>query len=136
MTFAVSCDKNDDDNDNNQQSQTNDTSLVGTNWASHDEGENELESGIMAHYVADGRISFETANSGSFSISMEYEEYPEENMNYELPITYTYKAPNGTITVSMMGFTRNMTFVVSGDQMTLTSTYDGETETSIFTKQS
>ena len=67
---------------------------------------------------------------------MEYEEYPEENMNYGLPFTYTYQAPNGTITASAMGYTMNMTFVVNGNQMTVTTTTDGETESAIFTKQS
>ena len=135
MIFAVSCDKNDDDNES-QQSQTNDNTLVGTNWTNHDEGEDELEGGIMAHYVADGWFRFETVNSGNMGISMEYEEYPEENMNYNMPFTYTYNAPNGTIKISAMGYTQNMTFVVNGNQMTVTTTVEGETETTIFTKQS
>lgn len=137
MIFAVSCDKNDDDNSENQnQNNNNDTSLVGTNWTNHDEGEEELESGIMANYVADVRLSFGTATTGNVSFSMEYPEYPEENMNYGLPFTYTYQAPNGTITASAMGYSMDMTFVVNGNQMTVTTTNDGETETAIFTKQS
>lgn len=137
MIFAVSCDKNDDDNSESQnQNNNNDTSLVGTNWANHDEGEEELESGIMANYVADVRLSFGTATTGNVSFSMEYPEYPEENMNYGLPFTYTYQAPNGTITASAMGYSMDMTFVVNGNQMTVTTTNDGETETAIFTKQS
>lgn len=135
MIFAVSCDKNDDDNES-QQSQTTDNTLVGTNWTNHDEGDDELEGGMTAHYVSNGWIRFETANSGNLGFSMEYEEYPEENMNYDMPFTYTYQAPNGTITASLMGYTKNMTFVVNGNQMTVTTTVEGETETTIFTKQS
>ena len=90
----------------------------------------------MANYVADVRLSFGTATTGNVSFSMEYPEYPEENMNYGLPFTYTYQAPNGTITASAMGYSMDMTFVVNGNQMTVTTTNDGETETAIFTKQS
>ena len=136
MIFAVSCDKNDDDNSENQnQNNNNDTSLVGKNWTNHDEGEEELESGIMSNYVEDVRLSFGTATTGNVSFSMEYPEYPEENMNYGLPFTYTYQAPNGTITASAMGYSMDMTFVVNGNQMTVTTTNDGETETAIFTRQ-
>lgn len=136
MLFAVSCDKNEDDNDGGQnQNNNNDASLVGTNWTNHDEGEEELESGIMATYVADVRLSFGTATTGNVSFSMEYPEYPEENMNYGLPFTYTYQAPNGTITASAMGYSMDMTFVVNGNQMTVTTTNDGETETAIFTRE-
>ena len=137
MLFAVSCDKNEDDNDGGQnQNNNNNTSLVGTNWINHQEGEDELDGGVMAHYVSDVRLSFGTATTGNVSFSMEYPEYPEENMNYGLPFTYTYQTPNGTITASAMGYTMNMTFVVNGNQMTVTTTNDGETETAIFTKQS
>ena len=136
MIFAVSCNKNDDDNDGGQnQNNNNNTTLVGTNWTSHDEGEDELDGGVMAHYVSDVRLSFGTATTGNVQFSMEYPEYPEENMNYGLPFTYTYQAPNGTITASAMGYTMNMTFVVNGNQMTVTTTNDGETETAIFTRQ-
>ena len=136
MIFAVSCNKNEDDNEGGQnQNNNNNTSLVGTNWTSHEEGEDELESGIMAHYVSEGWLRFETATTGNFGFSMEYEEYPEENMNYSLPFTYTYQAPNGTITASAMGYTMNMTFVVNGNQMTVTTTMDGETESAIFTRE-
>lgn len=137
MIFAVSCDKNEDDNDGGQnQNNNNNTTLVGTNWINHQEGEDELDGGVMAHYVSDVRLSFGTATTGNVQFSMEYPEYPEENMNYGLPFTYTYQAPNGTITASAMGYTMNMTFVVNGNQMTVTTTNDGETETAIFTKQS
>ena len=136
MIFAVSCDKNEDDNDGGQnQNNNNNTTLVGTNWINHQEGEDELDGGVMAHYVSDVRLSFGTATTGNVSFSMEYPEYPEENMNYGLPFTYTYQAPNGTITASAMGYTMNMTFVVNGNQMTVTTTNDGETETAIFTRQ-
>ena len=136
IIFAVSCDKNEDDNDGGQnQNNNNNTSLVGTNWINHQEGEDELDGGVMAHYVSDVRLSFGTATTGNVSFSMEYPEYPEENMNYGLPFTYTYQAPNGTITASAMGYTMNMTFVVNGNQMTVTTTNDGETETAIFTRQ-
>ncbi len=137
MIFAVSCNKNEDDNDGGQnQNNNNNTSLVGTNWINHQEGEDELDGGVMAHYVSDVRLSFGTATTGNVSFSMEYPEYPEENLNYSLPFTYTYQTPNGTITASAMGYTMNMTFVVNGNQMTVTTTNDGETETAIFTKQS
>jgi hypothetical protein len=136
MIFAVSCDKNEDDNDGGQnQNNNNNTSLVGTNWINHQEGEDELDGGVMAHYVSDVRLSFGTATTGNVSFSMEYPEYPEENLNYSLPFTYTYQTPNGTITASAMGYTMNMTFVVNGNQMTVTTTNDGETETAIFTRQ-
>ncbi len=136
MIFAVSCDKNEDDNDGGQnQNNNNNTTLVGTNWINHQEGEDELDGGVMAHYVSDVRLSFGTATTGNVSFSMEYPEYPEENLNYGLPFTYTYQAPNGTITASAMGYTMNMTFVVNGNQMTVTTTNDGETETAIFTRQ-
>jgi nitrate reductase beta subunit len=136
MIFAVSCDKNEDDNDGGQnQNNNNNTTLVGTNWINHQEGEDELDGGVMAHYVSDVRLSFGTATTGNVQFSMEYPEYPEENMNYGLPFTYTYQAPNGTITASAMGYTMNMTFVVNGNQMTVTTTTDGETESAIFTRQ-
>jgi len=135
MIFAVSCDKNDDDNESHQ-SQTTDNTLVGTNWTNHDEGDDELESGMTAHYVENGWIRFETTNSGNLGFSIEYEEYPEENESHDMAFTYTYQAPNGTITISLMGYTQNMTFVVNGNQMTVTTTVEGETETTIFTKQS
>ena len=136
MIFAVSCNKNEDDNDGGQnQNNNNNTSLVGTNWINHQEGEDELDGGVMAHYVSDVRLSFGTATTGNVQFSMEYPEYPEENMNYGLPFTYTYQTPNGTITASAMGYTMNMTFVVNGNQMTVTTTNDGETETAIFTRQ-
>lgn len=135
MIFAVSCEKNDDDNEN-QQSQTNDKSLVGTMWTISDEGDEEIDDGIMAHYIESGYIRFDSDVAGELGFSIEYEEYPENNMSYNVPFTYTYQAPNGTITVSLMGYTQNMTFVVNGNQMTVTATVDGETETTIFTKQS
>lgn len=136
MIFAVSCDKNDDDNNENQQQQPTTNSLVGTNWTNHDEGDDELEGGMTAHYVENGWIRFETANSGNLGFSIEYEEYPEENESHDMAFTYTYQAPNGTITISLMGYTQNMTFVVNGNQMTVTTTVEGEIETTIFTKQS
>lgn len=135
MIFAVSCEKNDDDNEN-QQSQTNDKSLVGTMWTISDEGDEEIDDDIMAHYIESGYIRFDSDVAGELGFSIEYEEYPENNMSYNVPFTYTYQAPNGTITVSLMGYTQNMTFVVNGNQMTVTATVDGETETTIFTKQS
>ena len=136
MILAVSCDKNEDDNGGGQnQNNNNNTSLVGTNWTSHEEGEDELDGGVMAHYVSDVRLSFGTATTGNVQFSMEYPEYPEENMNYGLPFTYTYQTPNGTITASAMGYTMNMTFVVNGNQMTVTTIVEGETETAIFTRE-
>ena len=47
MIFAVSCNKNDDDNDGGQNhNNNNNTALVGTNWTSHEEGEDELEGAL------------------------------------------------------------------------------------------
>ena len=136
MIFAVSCNKNEDDNDGGQnQNNNNNTSLVGTNWTSHDEGEDQLDGGVMAHYESNGGLRFETATTGNFEFSIEYEEYPEENVEYALPFTYTYNAPNGTIAASAMGYTMNMTFVVNGNQMTVTANFDGEEEEAIFTRQ-
>ena len=137
IIFAVSCEKNDDDNKNeNPQPQPVTNTLVGTNWNNHDEGEDELDGGIMAHYVEDSWLRFETATTGNMEFSIEYEEYPEENWNRNMAFSYTYQAPNGTINASILGFSMNATFVVNGNQMTVTMTYDGDTETAIFTKQS
>lgn len=140
MIFAVSCDKNEDDNNGgnqnqNQNNNNNLTSLVGTNWTNHDEGEDELDGGIMAHYVANSWIRFETATTGNFGFTMEYPDYPEENINQNMNFTYTYQAPNGTINASVMGYSVNMTFTVNGNEMTVTTTMEGETETAIFTRE-
>ena len=138
LFFAVSCDKNKDDDESgrNQNNHNAPTSLIGTSWTMHDEYDDETESGMMAHFTTSGYINFTSADAGMLGYATECEEYPEENDSQDLNFIYTYNAPGGTISATVYSYPVTLNFTIAGDKLTAVINMDGEATTIVFTRSS
>jgi hypothetical protein len=84
----------------------------------HEErGTYEDENGVMQESVETDIIEFESTASGKFTTK-----YVNADRNVEetIPFTYTYKRPNGTITLSADGMTETLNFTYNAEKETLT----------------
>ena len=137
MIFAVSCNKEKEDNgtnQNNQNEQPTINSLVGTTWGYSDNGEESFGGGMAIHYTTNVTVTFQTNSTGSIHSVYECVEYPEQNEDETISFSYTYNAPNGTMTATVDGMTQTISFTVSGNTLTLISP-DPEDEPIILTRQ-
>lgn len=106
MAF-VGCDKN------NQNAETP-TSLAGTTWV----GGHEVDV-MNQHYKLDIQAIFTNDSVGEMSATMTMGDEPSETET--APFTYTYEAPNGTISgVDEEGVTHETPFKVDGNNLTIT----------------
>ncbi len=80
-------------------------------------GTYEDENGVMQESVETGIIAFKSTASGKFT-----SRYVSADRNDEetIPFTYTYKRPNGTITLSADGMTETLNFTYNAEKETLT----------------
>jgi len=70
----------------------------------------------MQESVETGIIAFESMAGGTFT-----SRYANANRNDEetIPFTYTYKSPNGTITITADGLTETLNFSYNAENETL-----------------
>ncbi len=78
-----------------------------TSWVYEERGTYEDENGVMQESVETDIIAFKSTASGKFT-----SRYVSADRNDEetIPFTYTYKRPNGTITLSADGMTETLNF--------------------------
>ena len=88
-----------------------------TSWVYEERGTYEDENGVMQESVETGIIAFKSTASGKFT-----SRYVSADRNDEetIPFTYTYKRPNGTITLSADGMTETLNFTYNAEKETLT----------------
>ena len=88
-----------------------------TSWVYEERGTYEDENGVMQESVETGIIAFKSTASGEFT-----SRYVSADRNDEetIPFTYTYKRPNGTITLSADGMTETLNFTYNAEKETLT----------------
>ena len=88
-----------------------------TSWVHEERGTYEDENGEMQESVETGIIAFKSTASGKFT-----SRYVSADRNDEetIPFTYTYKRPNGTITLSADGMTETLNFTYNAEKETLT----------------
>ena len=88
-----------------------------TSWVYEERGTYEDENGVMQESVETGIITFKSTASGEFT-----SRYVSADRNDEetIPFTYTYKRPNGTITLSADGMTETLNFTYNAEKETLT----------------
>ena len=89
---------------------------------------------MAIHYTTNVTVTFQTNSTGSIHSVYECVEYPEQNEDETISFSYTYNAPNGTMTATVDGETQTVTFTVSGNTLTLISP-DPEDEPIILTRQ-
>ena len=88
-----------------------------TSWVYEERGTYEDENGVMQESVETDIIAFKSTASGKFT-----SRYVSADRNDEetIPFTYTYKRPNGTITLSADGMTETLNFTYNAEKETLT----------------
>lgn len=88
-----------------------------TSWVYEERDSYEDENGVMQESVETGIIAFKSTASGKFT-----SRYVSADRNDEetIPFTYTYKRPNGTITLSADGMTETLNFTYNAEKETLT----------------
>lgn len=88
-----------------------------TSWVYEERGTYEDENGVMQESVETGIIAFKSTASGEFT-----SRYVSADRNDEetIPFTYTYKRPNGTITITADGMTETLNFTYNAEKETLT----------------
>ena len=88
-----------------------------TSWVYEERDTYEDENGVMQESVETGIIAFKSTASGKFT-----SRYVSADRNDEetIPFTYTYKRPNGTITLSADGMTETLNFTYNAEKETLT----------------
>lgn len=88
-----------------------------TSWVYEERDSYEDENGVMQESVETDIIAFKSTASGKFT-----SRYVSADRNDEetVPFTYTYKRPNGTITLSADGMTETLNFTYNAEKETLT----------------
>ena len=88
-----------------------------TSWVYEERDTYEDENGVMQESVETGIIAFKSTASGEFT-----SRYVSADRNDEetVPFTYTYKRPNGTITITADGMTETLNFTYNAEKETLT----------------
>ena len=88
-----------------------------TSWVYEERDTYEDENGVMQESVETGIIAFKSTASGEFT-----SRYVSADRNDEetIPFTYTYKRPNGTITITADGMTETLNFTYNAEKETLT----------------
>ena len=88
-----------------------------TSWVYEERGTYEDENGVMQESVETDIIAFKSTASGKFT-----SRYVSADRNDEetVPFTYTYKRPNGTITITADGMTETLNFTYNAEKETLT----------------
>lgn len=88
-----------------------------TSWVYEERDSYEDENGVMQESVETDIIAFKSTASGKFT-----SRYVSADRNDEetIPFTYTYKRPNGTITLSADGMTETLNFTYNAEKETLT----------------
>ena len=88
-----------------------------TSWVYEERDTYEDENGVMHESVETDIIAFKSTASGKFT-----SRYANADRNDEetIPFTYTYKRPNGTITITADGQTETLNFSYNAEKETLT----------------
>ncbi len=88
-----------------------------TSWVYEERDTYEDENGMMPESVETDIIAFKSTASGKFS-----SRYANADRNNEetIPFTYTYKRPNGTITITADGQTETLNFSYNAEKEMLT----------------
>ena len=88
-----------------------------TSWVYEERDTYEDENGVMQESVETDIIEFKSTASGKFT-----SKYANADRNDEetIPFTYTYKRPNGTITITADGMTETLNFTYNAEKETLT----------------
>ena len=112
--MMAACDPNDDQFPTPSDEFIND--VYQTSWLYEERGTYEDENGVMQESVETDIIEFESTASGKFTTK-----YVNADRNDEetIPFTYTYKRPNGTITLSADGMTETLNFSYNAENETL-----------------
>ena len=87
-----------------------------TSWVYEERDSYEDENGVMQESVETDIIAFKSTASGKFT-----SRYVSADRNDEetVPFTYTYKRPNGTITITADGLTETLNFSYNAENETL-----------------
>ena len=103
--MMTACDPNDDQFPTPSDEYIND--VYQTSWVYEERDTYEDENGVMQESVETDIIAFESMAGGTYT-----SRYANANRNVEetIPFTYTYKRPNGTITLSADGMTETLNF--------------------------
>ena len=101
-----------------------------SSWVYEEHDTYEDENGVMQESVETAVIEFESSTRGKFT-----SRYVSGSRNDEeaIPFTYTYKRPNGTITITADGQTESLSFSYNAANETLTL-YGEEGISLIFTR--
>ena len=112
--LMAACDPNDDQFPTPSDEYIND--VYQTSWVYEERDTYEDENGVMQESVETDIIEFESTASGKFTTK-----YVNADRNDEetIPFTYTYKRPNGTITLSADGMTETLNFSYNAENETL-----------------
>ena len=102
-----------------------------TSWVYEERGTYKDENGVMQESVETDIIAFKSTASGKFT-----SRYVSTDRNDEesIPFTYTYKRPNGTITITADGQTETLYFSYNASNETLTL-YGSEGYSLLFSRQ-
>ena len=113
--LMAACDPNDDQFPTPSDEYIND--VYQTSWVYEERDTYEDENGVMQESVETDIIAFESMVRGTFT-----SRYANADRNDEetIPFTYTYKRPNGTITLSADGMTETLNFTYNAEKETLT----------------
>ena len=115
--LMAACDPNDDQFPTPSDEYIND--VYQTSWVYEERDTYEDENGVMQESVETDIIAFESMVRGTFT-----SRYANADRNDEETIpftyTYTYKRPNGTITLSADGMTETLNFTYNAEKETLT----------------
>jgi len=113
--LMAACDPNDDQFPTPSDEYIND--VYQTSWVYEERDTYEDENGVMQESVETDIIAFKSTASGKFT-----SRYVSADRNDEetIPFTYTYKRPNGTITITADGQTETLNFTYNAEKETLT----------------
>ena len=112
--LMAACDPNDDQFPTPSDEYIND--VYQTSWVYEERDTYEDENGVMQESVETDIIAFKSTASGKFT-----SRYVSADRNDEetIPFTYTYKRPNGTITITADGLTETLNFSYNAENETL-----------------
>lgn len=96
--------------------------ICNTSWINERTETYEDEYGNLHESVETNIIKFESTTTGILTYGYVT---PTENEKYDIPFTYTYSSPNGTITISDEGGSESFDFSFNADNNTLIVYGDG-----------